>query len=190
MDGIAAGILLAAGLDGRVPRLGRWVRAALLGVSMATLLVVAHGFRPQGGSVSVIYQALGWPIAACACAGIVVSVLGQGNPLGGVLTSAPIVYLGRVSFGLYVFHELGLQCADAIFPPFGRSLWNWLAHAALGLALTTVLAAASYRWLERPFLRLKDRRFTRVRSRPGDAALPGGEPVELRPLAPDSSSRA
>jgi peptidoglycan/LPS O-acetylase OafA/YrhL len=39
------------------------------------------------------------------------------------------------------------------------------AQSILGLALTVALAAASYRWLESPFLRLKER-FAHVQSRP------------------------
>jgi peptidoglycan/LPS O-acetylase OafA/YrhL len=40
-----------------------------------------------------------------------------------------------------------------------------VAQSIVGLALTIVLAAASYRWLESPFLRLKER-FAHVQSRP------------------------
>jgi peptidoglycan/LPS O-acetylase OafA/YrhL len=41
-----------------------------------------------------------------------------------------------------------------------------LAHWVFGLGGTIGLAAASYRWIESPFLRLKRRRFTVVASRP------------------------
>jgi peptidoglycan/LPS O-acetylase OafA/YrhL len=40
-----------------------------------------------------------------------------------------------------------------------------LAAKLLGLGITVILAWASYRWLESPFLRWKDR-FARVLSRP------------------------
>jgi peptidoglycan/LPS O-acetylase OafA/YrhL len=169
VDGIAAGVLLAATLDGRLPRLGRGQRTFLFVASTVTLLCVAHGFRTLTGTLWVLHQALGWPLAAAGCAGIVVSLLGADTPLARLLSSAPVVYLGRISFGLYVFHELGLWCADAVFPPFGVSVWSWLAHALLALVLTVAMAASSYRWLERPFLRLKESRFTRVSSRPREA---------------------
>jgi peptidoglycan/LPS O-acetylase OafA/YrhL len=38
-------------------------------------------------------------------------------------------------------------------------------RAVLGLAITVVFSMVSYQWLERPFLRLKDR-FAKVLSRP------------------------
>jgi peptidoglycan/LPS O-acetylase OafA/YrhL len=42
---------------------------------------------------------------------------------------------------------------------------RYLGYAALGLLLTIALSSISYRWLESPFLRLKDR-FAVVQSRP------------------------
>jgi peptidoglycan/LPS O-acetylase OafA/YrhL len=174
VDGIAAGILLAAGLDGRLPRLGNGARSAVFAGSILTLLVVAAGVHVLHGAAFVVHQALGWPLAAAGCAGIVVSVLGADAPLAGLLASAPVIYLGRISYGLYVFHELGLLCASAIAGR-GDSPRSWLVHAGLAFFLTMAMAATSYRWLEGPFLRLKERRFTRVHSRPrGLVGLWGG----------------
>jgi peptidoglycan/LPS O-acetylase OafA/YrhL len=46
------------------------------------------------------------------------------------------------------------------------SLGRYFFRDAVALAITVALAAISYRWLETPFLTLKQR-FTHVLSRPG-----------------------
>ena len=73
----------------------------------------------------------------------------------------PLLWLGKVSYGLYVYHSLVL----ALMPrwPSGRGY----AAARLGaeLLLTILIAGVSYHWLELPFLRWK-KRFTFVPNRP------------------------
>jgi peptidoglycan/LPS O-acetylase OafA/YrhL len=76
------------------------------------------------------------------------------------------VYLGRISYGLYVFHVLGLMISDFAVPHQGASLGRFLYRDTVGFAITVALSAISYRWLETPFLNLKQR-FTHVLSRPG-----------------------
>jgi peptidoglycan/LPS O-acetylase OafA/YrhL len=65
-----------------------------------------------------------------------------------------IVYLGRISYGLYVFHTTGIWLV---------SYWWWPFRLPAAFALTLVAAALSYRFFECPFLRLKSH-FTYVRS--------------------------
>lgn len=74
-----------------------------------------------------------------------------------------MIYLGRISYGLYVFHGLALVLvvhACKSLPPSEK----WALFPLLALAVTILLAAASYQWLELPFLRLK-KRFQHVQSR-------------------------
>jgi peptidoglycan/LPS O-acetylase OafA/YrhL len=80
-----------------------------------------------------------------------------------LLTSDWVVWLGKISYGLYMLHFLGiLIMVDLLRPRWG---WPLLATKALGLLTTVPLAWASYRWVESPFLRLKDH-FATVLSRP------------------------
>ncbi len=86
---------------------------------------------------------------------------------------ALLLYLGKISYGLYVFHVACLLFMGEVI----HGLVNRLAlhsmspylvetiSAALALALTIACASCTYEFLERPFLKLKGR-FTRVRSRP------------------------
>ena len=64
-------------------------------------------------------------------------------------------YIGRISYGLYLYHyvvfvAIGLQHADG-------DLQHPLLRYALGVALTFVIAAISFRLIEQPLLRIKDR---------------------------------
>ena len=84
------------------------------------------------------------------------------------------LYLGKISYGLYIFHVLSLALTmKVMFALFeqGRNLSTAaltgviISAAAVALIVTILCAMASYQFLEKPFLRLK-RRFTLVRSRP------------------------
>ena len=79
-----------------------------------------------------------------------------------------IIYLGQISYGLYVFHLACLHLVSRAIIPHTRvaasPFLSFLATAALSLALTISLAFLSYRYLELPFLRLK-KRFEFIRSR-------------------------
>jgi peptidoglycan/LPS O-acetylase OafA/YrhL len=74
-----------------------------------------------------------------------------------------VVRLGKISYGLYVLHLTAVLIMVSLLHP----VWGWqlLATKALAFLMTVALALASYRWIESPFLRLKDR-FATVLSRP------------------------
>jgi peptidoglycan/LPS O-acetylase OafA/YrhL len=89
-------------------------------------------------------------------------VLHAGTPWR-LLDARPIRYLGRVSYGMYLYHQWGLS--------IGRHLAagpRWLELSA-GLAATILLATGSYFVIERPFLSLKSS-LSRVARRPFHAA--------------------
>ncbi len=68
-----------------------------------------------------------------------------------LLTWRPLVWLGTVSYGFYLFHLPALQLLEHYGPA------SWAVRTALALALAIAAAALSHRLIERPFLRLKDR---------------------------------
>lgn len=81
-----------------------------------------------------------------------------------ILAWAPMVYLGRISYGLYVWH---LPCIVALcYFHFLRK--GDFALGLYALPLTIVVASASYEWLEKPFLRWKAA-FTQIPSRDEDS---------------------
>jgi len=78
------------------------------------------------------------------------------NPrIGWSLELAPVHYLGKISYGLYMLHPLAIVIAIRLLAWMG--VGSNLAFYPLCLSVAIGLAAASYRFLESPFLRQKDR---------------------------------
>jgi len=122
LDPIAGGALLAVWSKGPHPRL--WlVAAGLFG------LLLVGGFADHVGWGTI----LTYPLAAASAVAILYGVLGCS------MRFRLPAYMGKISFGLYVFHVAAIQIAGPI----------------AGLPLTIAIAALSYRYLETPFLRLK-----------------------------------
>lgn len=72
-------------------------------------------------------------------------------------------YLGKISYGLYVFHQLALEVAEIALnriPGFDSATHHnayGIGHFLMGLLITGAFAALSYQHLEKPFLRVKER---------------------------------
>lgn len=79
--------------------------------------------------------------------------------------SVVLQYLGKISYGLYVFHLTALLLVDRFFQGGGYGAAHAVARILLTLAVTIAISAISYKVVETPFLNLKNR-FTYVRSRP------------------------
>ena len=111
--------------------------------------------RPETWRLAITH-----PFIALAGAAVLMAFIGAEYRW---LRNPALLYLGKISYGLYVVHLLGLYCAERLVHP--SSSLGVLAQAGLGLMFTVAIAAASYRWLETPFLKLKER-FAHVQSRP------------------------
>ncbi len=107
------------------------------------------------------FDMLTYPIIAVGCGLILLAALQPKQD--GILSNKWTVYLGKISFGLYVLHAVGLEISRNI--EFPLAVPGSLAVPVVGLITTIALAAVSYVALESPFLRLKER-FAKVKSRP------------------------
>lgn len=162
----AAGCVLALVLQDRGLSL-RWpVRLFMFGAGLLCWTIAAGPLRVRGLPVE--------PSAAGLCFGYLLVLAGSvllflaayGIPARRIPRS--MIYLGKISFGLYLFHGFTLEIVhhtgvsnyvDKLkhFFPFGDIL--------IEAGFTFLAASLSYRYLEKPFLRLKDR-FAIVHSRP------------------------
>jgi peptidoglycan/LPS O-acetylase OafA/YrhL len=113
-----------------------------------------------------ILYAGGFTLFALATAVVLYNLVVSRPPiLARLLEWSPMVYVGRISYGLYLWHfPIYLWTRDALEK-------GWLV-TLVGLPLTFLLAAASFRYVEQPFLRYKKRFERRSRAAPeasGDA---------------------
>ena len=101
---------------------------------------------------------------------IIVRLLSGPSRLGSLLLeSFPLVYVGRVSYGLYLFHMPIISWLR----PAGLG-WRYPAMTLLVVGLTVAAALLSYYGIERPCLRLKDR----LRHRASITAANAIQPLE------------
>jgi peptidoglycan/LPS O-acetylase OafA/YrhL len=153
---IGIGIISALVLEGRVPTIRPIARILML-CGGAALLAVAHGwfhFENTYSSPVMGIAAFGCGIGG-ACT-LFYAFLGAPQDGPKLFRWRPFVYLGRISYGLYVFHVAALELVKYVAlrsvgrcPPWERF--------SVALPITIILAWLSYRWLETPFLRFKDR---------------------------------
>jgi peptidoglycan/LPS O-acetylase OafA/YrhL len=166
LDPIAAGILVAAILHGRMPKFGLGKRLVMLCGGSTGAVLVAHYWKINHPvSLEWIPTLVGYPVVAVSCTLIVLAFLGVSLRFPQFL-----VYLGKISYGLYVYHVLAMTLAWKLvwswrLPPALHHFRNLLLAEIIGLAMTVLLASVSYTLLEKPFLQLK-KRFEVIHSRP------------------------
>lgn len=170
----AWGALLALTLKGSAPKISNLARCLFGGAGITLWLLAAYATkikRPgvQGTGAQFCF---GYLIVAVGCLSLLLAVLGMPR----MRVSQWTIYLGKISFGLYVFHETAFLLVDELQKHSVKSLplvaaWSaqnaaviLILNKVLAFCVTLLLAMLSYRFWESPFLRLKQQ-FTWVPSR-------------------------
>jgi peptidoglycan/LPS O-acetylase OafA/YrhL len=164
LDTVLSGVLLALVL-GQEPktyatkRFGTWLQWPLFG---ASLWLMASRTLGEGSALVKTWDF----VAIWACGvGIVALAVTHRGVFRSLLSFPPLVWLGKISYGLYMYHLIALivvHYASTQLPPFPN---NELLVAIANFALTVSLAAGSFYIVERPFLRWKQA-WSRTPSRP------------------------
>ena len=164
----ASGALLAIALKNKTPALGTSARLCLLTMGAAAFYASQGVFHAKAGFNGGLLGSVipGYLTVNAGCVLVFLAFLGAEFP--GRLK--PLVYLGKISYGLYVFHLGLLSLSGKLFFPSGVP-FSSIHQTTMGLRAltafggTVVVAAASYRFFEAPILRFK-RRFEILQTRP------------------------
>lgn len=180
-DSLAWGALLALafrqwGAEARALRRGLAVAGAGAAVAVASLLWSTGGRRESLAFATYGYSALA--VLFAAVLGATVLAAGGSSWPCRALRWSPAQYLGRVSYTVYLVHYPLLLLAGAGLARWlGPSAGGILCRDGVALLAAVVLAGASWRWLETPMMRFKDR-WAPARGGPRPSIEP--RPVGLR----------
>jgi peptidoglycan/LPS O-acetylase OafA/YrhL len=160
-DSISSGILVATlrHTHKKALSINYGLRIVLTIAAMGSLGVVAHFAEQQGNVFFPTATLIGGCMVPLACTAILISFVDL------PFRSVVLQYLGKISYGLYVFHLTALLLVDRFFQGKGYGAAHAVTRILLILAVTIAMSAISYKVVETPFLNLK-KRFTYVRSRP------------------------
>ena len=147
VDSLLVGALFA--LFYRHIRINRKVLSYSASIAFLGIVYIKYNYAG-----SFIYKG-GFTVIALL-AGMVILAAAENAWIGNsVLTWKPLAILGKVSYGLYLWHML-------IFQVMGRH-FTWgpkSVRIVIGIMIVSAVTAASWFFVEKPFLRLKDRRFS------------------------------
>lgn len=164
---VGAALALALTYNGRVEIAGWtiWLRRLSL---PAFLLLTASVILPiyiSPDEIVLVYL----PLTTVACGLLVGGVVVGGGRWTSILALAPVVWLGRISYSLYLWHL-------PVYVAFEETVWardHLFMSGVLKLGISVALAAASFHVVEQPLLRrFAGRDSTAVKGSATPAAVP------------------
>lgn len=162
ISGLAVGSLLAWSRFDRLQRgaparAGGGFGAILAWVVVAALVLSALPAQHAGWAIKLPHQGYWQPLVLSVAVAAIIDYVSGGESRWSPLRWWPMVYVGRVSYGIYLIHPLVLAVAVHVLSRKGWTEMGVFLLASIGMA------AASYELFEKRILRLK-RRFSHVPS--------------------------
>jgi peptidoglycan/LPS O-acetylase OafA/YrhL len=163
--GIMLGCAVALSLRGSAASRARqvigqsWVRFASIAgvVALGAITMMVGRVVGESHDLSLYTE----PAFELCFAALVASLYhGPADPVSRSLSIRSVVYLGKISYGIYLYHmicqalvwDVKIAALDAL--PRGP---RYLVRLAMFVGLSVGMASLSYHFLERPFLSLKER---------------------------------
>lgn len=157
LDTLGLGALLALAYHSRIPkqtlqRVLSWVILPLGIIASVTVFALAYYEIFWHANIILFETTTG--LVFCWLVGS--AHIGFRGTFGRLLESRPLVYCGRISYGLYVYHPFAAGLTKFVFARMNRPLrpHGWI-NFMLFTSVTILLAWVSWRLLERPINGLK-----------------------------------
>jgi peptidoglycan/LPS O-acetylase OafA/YrhL len=186
IDALAAGALAVLLLRGNHEQIFRRVRAAACVFAVA---VVAIGiYRRTWDSVDPVVQTIGYSVMDLLFAALVILCVAPSQPnwLGRFFSHPALKWFGTYSYAIYVFHVPLMPVFSRLFPTkeltlrLGSAYVAVVVHTILAVAISSLLAFASWHLYEKHFLKLK-RYFAPKRREAAPVPLPLVQVPEAMP---------
>jgi len=158
IDAILAGCLLALVRNPRIDPLPAPNRARDAAIAIGCLALLAATLAWRGDFFRLTLR---YTLQALAIAPLIYLAVARAPSRAlAWLNSAPLVYIGKVSYTIYLCHHLLLCVVQKQWPQL-----PWIGVAAIGLALTLAVAEPMRRFVEEPCARLRKRLHRRTAPR-------------------------
>ena len=123
-----------------------------LGV-IATIVVIPLAYHYAGGTQGFLYKG-GFTLFAVLFGLIILACVSCESVGTGFLSNRILKWFGKVSYGLYLWHVIIFRISERHFH-FGSNAFRFVTTTVFSL----LVAELSWRFIEQPFLRLKNRRY-------------------------------
>lgn len=153
IDMLGAGILLGLLWENRAPILGwlgRW--AGLLVLLLLVAFFIAH-YTTAGVWRLIVFT----PILIGTCLVLVHKTATgfKGGPARVIFDNPLTQYLGKLSYGIYLYHKIIPLSLFILLPKLGITINNFYLEYALNFSILVLASVLSWHIIEKPLLKLK-----------------------------------
>ena len=136
----------------------------LIGILFFALLYLPYLVDTSDGNITSYWDLLHYSLIGISTSLVIFSV-SNSKLLKKIFSKSLFVFLGKRSYGLYVYHSLGIAVGSYLIAHSSILPSNSLVSFIYSFSFTVIVSIISYKFIETPFLKLK-KKFEVIKSRP------------------------